>query len=223
VHFAAVLDIFDHSPVPQMKKKSGFTLIELLVVIAIIAILAALAAPGLAKWIENTRALSDASTMRQLGMLLKRYLDEHEDEMPALAGTTNTWPQMLHKITPDYKVFVSPFDKRPLQDGTGSPVSYGINQNTFGKHDSQFNSPSELFMLAPVANGGSKPAFTGTVGQNVAVTSATSAGIFKNHNMLNVAFADNHILPMSISEFQDQASIKGKKHWQPEYVDPTSQ
>src|SRR3954447_11523568 len=202
-----------------MKKKSAFTLIELLVVIAIIAILAALAAPGLAKWIENTRATSDANTMRQLGMLMKRYLDEHEDEMPTLSGSASTWPEMLHKMSPDLKIFVSPFDKRPIAEGSGSPVSYGINNNNFGKHESQFNSPSELIMFAPVASGGGAPQFTGTLGTNVAVTSGTSRGIFKNNMQLNVAFADNHVVPMTINDFKDEASVKGKKRWQPEYTD----
>jgi len=205
-----------------MKKKSAFTLIELLVVIAIIAILAALAAPGLAKWIENTRATSDASTIRQLGMLLKRSVDEHEDEMPTLAGASEAWPQVLHKIVPDLKIFVSPFDKRPTQEGSGSPVSYGINNNNFGKHESQFNSPSELIMLAPVASGGGAPVFTGTLNQNVAVTSSGTRGIWKNGQLLNVGFADNHVVPMSYSDFKDEASTKGKKRWQPDYVDETS-
>ena len=74
-------------------------------------------------------------------------------------------------------------------------------------------------MFAPVASGGGAPQFTGTLGTNVAVTSGTSRGIFKNNMQLNVAFADNHVVPMTINDFKDESSLKGKKRWQPEYTD----
>jgi prepilin-type N-terminal cleavage/methylation domain-containing protein/prepilin-type processing-associated H-X9-DG protein len=68
----------------------GFTLIELLVVIAIIAILAAILFPVFAKARERAQTTACLSNMKQLGLSLTMYTDDHNERLPgnkdALAG-----------------------------------------------------------------------------------------------------------------------------------------
>jgi len=201
-------------------KNSAFTLIELLVVIAIIAILAALSMGALAKALERGRALSDAGTLRSIGPLFQRYLSDHDDEMPSNAGTgATTWPEQFHKLATDRKLLISPFDRRPIVDGSNSPVSYGINTNNFDVNAGDFVSPSELVMMTAFAKlSKNKPVFSGTASSNVAVQPATTHGIYRDNSYLNVLFADWHVVPMNYEvEVKDDSSLKGKKHWDPLY------
>ena len=145
-------------------RKSAFTLIELLVVIAIIAILASIAIPVFSAALEKARSTSDTNQLRQLAVGVTNYLSENEGTMFSVT-TTTTWPVLLQqKYVPDWRVFKSPFDRR--KDTTNpSPVSYGINsylftpaadtaktpgKETYNGSTSQFVSPSELILMAPV-------------------------------------------------------------------------
>ena len=58
--------------------KRGFTLIELLVVIAIIAILAALLFPVFTRAREKARATTCISNMRQQGLAMMQYVNDHD-------------------------------------------------------------------------------------------------------------------------------------------------
>jgi prepilin-type N-terminal cleavage/methylation domain-containing protein/prepilin-type processing-associated H-X9-DG protein len=59
--------------------RRAFTLIELLVVIAIIAILAAILFPVFSQAKESGRQVACMSNMRQLGMAMHMYLNDHDD------------------------------------------------------------------------------------------------------------------------------------------------
>lgn len=68
-------------------KRNGFTLIELLVVIAIIAILAAILFPVFAQARESARTTSCLSNMKQIGLGVKMYAQDYDEEFPM--GTYN--------------------------------------------------------------------------------------------------------------------------------------
>jgi prepilin-type N-terminal cleavage/methylation domain-containing protein/prepilin-type processing-associated H-X9-DG protein len=78
----------------------AFTLIELLVVIAVIAVLAALLLPALSQARESARSIHCLGQMRQLGLALNLYSDDHGDEFPrsqhsAFTHRQSTWGRAL--------------------------------------------------------------------------------------------------------------------------------
>lgn len=86
-------------------RKRGFTLIELLVVIAIIAILAAILFPVFAQARESARLTSCLSNMKQIGMGLRMYSQDYDENFPLrrMQSPTVTEGSWKHAVLPYIK------------------------------------------------------------------------------------------------------------------------
>jgi prepilin-type N-terminal cleavage/methylation domain-containing protein/prepilin-type processing-associated H-X9-DG protein len=91
--------------------RRGFTLIELLVVIAIIAILAALLFPALSAARERGRSIRCVSNLRQVGLALTMYADDHGELCPPRAGVPY-WTLPLYSYYQDMALLKCPSDRR---------------------------------------------------------------------------------------------------------------
>jgi prepilin-type N-terminal cleavage/methylation domain-containing protein len=204
----------------------GFTLIELLVVITIIAILASLAYPVFTSVQERARVTQDLNNLRQIGLATQMYLNDNDS---AFFLPTSNWMQLLHpKYLGSWKIFQSPFDKRPPSevDATAA-VSHGFNQNAHGTSatDSLLSDKitnSSLFILFAPAQPFSKHGTDAgvTVSKNSAGPGGTTAGgTHSSGKRIDACMADLHVENMLWSQFSnDQTKTgdeKAPQRWDP--------
>ncbi len=93
---------------------AGFTLIELLVVIAIIGMLAGLLLPVLARAKGKAKSVVSLGNLRQLGLGLQMYCDDHfgrfpGHSLPPVAGQARVrWADLLFPYMQNVDVYLSP-------------------------------------------------------------------------------------------------------------------
>jgi prepilin-type N-terminal cleavage/methylation domain-containing protein/prepilin-type processing-associated H-X9-DG protein len=97
----------------KRKETTGFTLIELLVVLAIIAMVAGLLLPALARAKTKAKCIVSLSNLRQLGVGLMLYSDDHEGRFPghSSAGSGNVkvrWADRLFPYLSNPDAYLSP-------------------------------------------------------------------------------------------------------------------
>ncbi len=154
------------------RHRMGFTLIELLIVIAIIAILAAILFPVFAQAREKARQTTCLSNLRQLGVGLTMYMQDHDEKCfffahdrdlsrtrpTAPIGATREnrwWNQILSYTKTQGELLVCPSDPGRLPHATengqaGKPLvprSYIANRAAEGLTLSVVEFPTDLVLV----------------------------------------------------------------------------
>jgi prepilin-type N-terminal cleavage/methylation domain-containing protein len=120
-----------HRSFPVISGLHAFTLMELLLVIALIATLAGLLLPALGRAREAGRATACLSNLRQAGIALQLYTQDHNNRLPFMRDqsltVTNELPgpdQVLSNYLGNVRVLRCPSDFQRLFETTGSSYSW---------------------------------------------------------------------------------------------------
>lgn len=127
-----------------------FSLIELLVVLAVIGILLALLLPALGRAKEGGRATACLGNLRQAGLSLQMYVQEHDNRMPSMydgivnTNTTDvptnplaTIDRVLTNYLGNHRILKCPSDDKQLFALTGA--SYAWNSILNGQPADRLN------------------------------------------------------------------------------------
>src|SRR3712207_4182975 len=76
---------------PRPPARAGFTLVELLVVIGIIALLMSILLPTLSRVKEQANRIKCASNIRQIGMAMTTYANQHRGMLPMYKAPAGVW------------------------------------------------------------------------------------------------------------------------------------
>ena len=147
------------NPPRRSPGRQAFTLIELLTVIAIVGILSAILLSVLGTARARANQARCISNLRQLGMGIQLYADEHRQALPIyLAGKSpdEESPSWWHRRIQGYldskfgtaatKPFLCPTDPSPFSNA----ISYGMNYNLSGLRSG--NLSPKVIVLTEVAN-----------------------------------------------------------------------
>jgi len=136
-----------------------FTLIELLVVIAIIAILAGMLMPALNSARERSRCAECINNLKQAGISLALYRDDHRDMLPVVHSGTFAAPEELPGEPQWYTPLVEKYKFKLEYLKCGSDrgydrekgiQSYMVNAMfTFGRPLGTVHAPSRRIVLSP--------------------------------------------------------------------------
>jgi prepilin-type N-terminal cleavage/methylation domain-containing protein len=141
-----------------MRSTRAFTLIELLVVVAIISVLIAMLLPALSKAREHARRVQCASNLRNNGLAITMYAEEHDGWLPlsdyraATLFHASNGPHPWNEVPPD--------DEPPhaMMDGQLMFRRYGMSLKTLtcpsGSWEARFYSDSQPLIINYFYNGG---------------------------------------------------------------------
>ena len=121
-------------------------MIELLVVIAIIAILAAILFPVFAKARGKAQQASCASNLRQWGLALAMYVQDHDERIPPHHDCDGPVPQPSYKCPSDATAYHKPPTPRDDKLCWWS-YCFNVAVGQMGTHDACFEDPANTIVF----------------------------------------------------------------------------
>lgn len=98
---------------------SAFTLIEMLVSIGIVLVLAALLFPSMKSMIATSRSIKCASNLRQIGVGMNSYANEHDGKLALTYSSTGSSLTWMQQIAPYLGMATNTMGPAPLPRAVG--------------------------------------------------------------------------------------------------------
>jgi len=201
-------------------RRNGFTLIELLVVVAIIALLIAILLPSLAKARSTAKTVTCQTNLRQLGLGIQSFLQDHNDAYPTIHGMdyavpvpipeadmpTKEWYAILQGYSLFQKNGICSEDKLSLlSDPNNTYVrSYIYNDMfAFGRTSTRVGDATKKIIMSERAD--VAPAGETTFFKDLSYNAWTEVSVWKpringqrHGTKSNYLFVDNHVETMTL-------------------------
>lgn len=145
--------------------KRAFTLIELLVVMVIVSILCAILVPSLQSAKQRAKRLQCLSNIRQIGIGIEYYKEDHEQYYPFRPPTSVSWADknvLMNVLGSNYfraswGIFRCPANNNPLDpnlrtNSLGGRMDFEINSGVFGMNFHGTNSNGNRISLPAFCN-----------------------------------------------------------------------
>ena len=192
---------------------TAFTLVELLTVIAIISVLAALMFPVFATARGKAREISCVSNVRQIGMAIKLYTQDHDEYYPWAVDPTDKYTPIIWSAYPEFQAQIPympflheclhPYVKSPeifhcasdtgytVEDFTGVPLD--ATPTSFKKFGTSYNYRTEIAFRHA-----SEATFQNPSEFNVLMDAAGKwhGGLIRDKLRYNVLHPDSHVKNM---------------------------
>lgn len=149
--------------------RSGFTLVELLITVGVMIVLVGLIVSALVPARVSAQKTQCASNLRQIGMALNVYAQEHENEFPPTAHDedgTSWFQRLLPFLDNAEKVGICPADPLGAQRYAAGMSSYILNEyvavpltDPFGRVKENFRNrltltrPDQTMIVFPSSDG----------------------------------------------------------------------